>query len=202
MLSHSKYATAQKVTMQIEWDSPSSITDHRNGTSFSVFRIKNGYLNQENDFLPSYSQLIPAGDNVSTAELSVVNFKTEKLTEQEQNIAINTSKLFETPILNHTINTINHKKYININLTPLVDLNGEIHKITEVTVQAIPNNFQYRLQKTTTNVSPISFKTGDWHKFAVTSDGPCKISYNELKTSGVLSSPVSSNSINIYGGTG
>ncbi len=201
-LSHSNFLAAQKATMQIEWDIPSTITDTRNGTSFEVFRVKNGYLNQEKNFLPSYSQLIPIANNVSSAELSIVNFKTEKLIQQEKKIIIDVTSFSETPVLNYTINIIKHNKYININLIPLVNLNGEIHKIIEITVKATPNSSLKRLQKTTTDVSPINFKAGDWHKFAVTSSGPCKISYNDLKTSGILASPVSSNTINIYGGPG
>lgn len=95
-----------------------------------------------------------------------------------------------------------NKTYAVISFDPFYKKNGQYYLIEKAIITSVPKfdvdqNLGIRSGGPYTANSVLA--TGDFYKLHSVKDGVYKITYKELEDEGILSSPISSSSINIYG---
>lgn len=188
----------QTINQHIIWLQPIEI--ETDAGAITVPHIKGQELS---GYCPNYSWLgevkssqLNNGDVVVTSTIPALN--EEILYLNNHNIQVDT--------LSYTLRISNarEKKVAVMDLFPFMKVNGEIHRITDFTIQ-LNKSFSHIAPQPKSFVANSVLKDGSgfWYKISVSEDGIYKIDYPFLESclegSGIDISTISPDDINIYG---
>ena len=168
--------------------------------SISYFGFKGSYYNYDNQKITPVFNEILNWDNISEAEVQLVNVLTEKL-ETGELALIDETKLSTEYNIQSEISTVRGIQKLVITVVPFVKTSmGEIYKLISFDISIAKNPKQNLRQNTRmmfANESVLS--NGDWYKVGATQNGVFKMTYSFLKDMGMDIDNINPNSIHVYG---
>jgi len=198
------YSQAPSSLFQINWQPPSviSLSDEKTqpvlAFTGAAYSVNDGYL-------PKYNQSIQLTGNERAFTTEFVNALYEPLTETENAIVGNTSKIDIQIKINTSVVTVKKKSHGVISFIPIrKDPNtGKLEKLKSFSLQnvPIPNN-AIQSRSTHTYAANSVLQNGQWYKIAIANDGIYKITYSFLKNLGINVSAINPQNIRIYGNGG
>lgn len=185
----------QEVDIPLKWnDSPGVMT---------ISTKEYLYPNLENSFVSEKDFLfLKEFDRNSSTRLSfdLVSYQTSALDQIAKDFLKRFSiKIESTPNFIIKNNSKAGKAIAVLAMTPFVKVNGEIRKVTSLTLKQTSSPIYTTKSTSFATASVLRSGSGQWYKISVKSDGIYKIDYSFLKSIGINVDGVNPDHINIYG---
>ena len=174
--------------------------------SVSFLFLENGTNDVSRDFLPIYTALLPMPSNVASVSVIVESYESQPLSEQETQIIQGNSFLKSTIELDYKIAKSGGRNFLSLVIPGIFREGNTLSKISSIElnwqVTGIKSGAGATSKRGQRVVASSQLPSGSLAKFAILKSGAQKITYETLKESNVLSGPMSSTKIGIYGGSG
>ena len=197
-----KVAFSQQHQYELIWNSISTSPQEKN--TINNLSLSNGFIDYDNDNMPSFSCLIPITHHQLDLKVLNIKFKSELLSGVELKAAHKLTHIQGKPTFTVKNSQAGNKYYASVTFSAVLKIKNTFRKITKISFDLDQSNSKQKkqvvnLRKTSSAESGIKIDEGKWFKFSIVSTGPQSISYESLLQKGIISGSVASNEIKIYG---
>ncbi|HNY63534.1 MAG TPA: type IX secretion system sortase PorU [Bacteroidales bacterium] len=192
------WSQSREKTIQIEWAKPVHFEISPDKT-IHLLHFKGAVPSEQFPTLPSYNLTIELDNNYSKLEYRIKDIEMAPLTIEEAALIPTLFRPKELEIELHTAST-RKKDYAVLSFIPIVFQSNTPQKITSIKIELIPS--LPIMKKNYKGGGNSVLATGNWYKIETFQSGIHKVTYNDLISLGIKTTPLASSQIALFGNGG
>lgn len=190
----------------ISWNSPKVILDGRSPVE-TILSFQGSLLREKYGLLPVFIKFFPFDpDRDSLVEVSINNPVYEQVGETDLAMVNGLDNISADIPIFHELSVARKITSLQVSLLPLRrnPMTGNIERLVSFDLQTDIVQVSHRPTEKAANVYASSsvLASGAWFKFAVASNGICRLSYDDLKKAGADVGNIDPRNLRIYGNGG